>query len=270
VRDLLTASQRVGSLDDLARLDTPIHRLDARAKVLVTLVYAATAISFPKYALAQLAPLALYPAVVIALGGLPVGALLRRLLPAMPLVLLIGAFNPFFDRRIMTHVGGLAVTGGWLSFGSIAVRLALTVLAGLLLIATTGIDDLCRALMQLGAPRVLATQILLMYRYLFVLVDETGRVLRAHALRGGGRSVALRLAGPLAGQLLLRALDRAQRIHWAMLARGFDGHTRPWRSPRASWTDAAWVAGWCGFCLLTRLTHLPRALGEAVMGALAR
>jgi cobalt/nickel transport system permease protein len=259
-------------MDDLARLDSSVRRLDARAKVLATLAVTATAISFDPHALAALAPLALYPAVVIGLGRLPVGLLARRLAIAAPFILCVGAFNPLWDRQVVGHVGGWAVTGGWVSFGSIAARLALTLLAGLLLIATTPIAEACRALERLGAPRALTTQILLMHRYLFVLSDEAERLLRARALRGGGRSVPLSQAGPLAGQWLLRTLDRAGRVHRAMLLRGFDG-AMP--SPAAlgaarrgfGLADAAWVVGWAAFCLAARLGDPVHWIGRAMLAA---
>jgi cobalt/nickel transport system permease protein len=267
---LTTAGHDVATMDDLARLDSPMHRLDARAKVLATLVVATTAISFDPHALAPLAPLALYPAVVIGLGRLPIGLLARRLAIAAPFVLCVGAFNPLWDREVVGHLGRWAVTGGWVSFGSISARLALTLLAGLLLVATTPIAEACRALERLGVPRVLTTQILLMHRYLFVLSGEAERLLRARALRGGGRSVSLAQAGPLAGQWLLRALDRAGRAHRAMLLRGFDGAMPPPAALGATrrgfgLADAAWVVGWAAFCLATRLGDPVHWIGRATL-----
>jgi cobalt/nickel transport system permease protein len=266
--DTIAAARRqVASLDDLARLDSPVHRLDSRVKVLVTLAFVATAVSYPKYALSAMTPLALYPAVVIGLARLPVDKLARWLLPALPLVLLIGAANPFLDRRPVGEIAGLVVTGGWLSYASIAFRLLLTVLAGLLLIATTGINDICCALGRLGVPRVVTTQMLLMYRYLFVLIDEAGRVVRAHALRAAGHAPSLRLAGPLGGRLLLRALDRAQRIHLAMLCRGFDGRMPRTATPHAPGArDVFWIVGWCGLLIVARGFDLPLWLGHALTG----
>jgi cobalt/nickel transport system permease protein len=71
-----------------------------------------------------------------------------------------------------------------------------------------------------------------MYRYLFVLVDEVTRLLRARAARSaqlpgrkGGRTLAWRagVAGGMAGQLFIRSLERSDRVYQAMLARGYQG-----------------------------------------------
>jgi cobalt/nickel transport system permease protein len=109
-------------------------------------------------------------------------------------------------------------------------------------------------------------QLLLLYRYLFVLMEEGARMLRAHALRsaGGGR-VPLRVFGSLAGQLLVRALDRAQRLHVAMLCRGFDGEFRLARPLRFRLADLAFVMAWFLFCLLCRQFNAPRLLGEFLL-----
>ena len=76
-------------------------------------------------------------------------------------------------------------------------------------------------------PRVFTAQLLFLQRYLFVLAEEALRMSTAHRLRAApGRRLALSLYASLMGQLLLRAFDRAARVHQAMLARGFDGELR--------------------------------------------
>ena len=72
---------------------------------------------------------------------------------------------------------------GWISFASILLRFTLTVTAALTLIATTSFTGICMALEKMGCPRVFALQLLFLYRYLFVLVDEASRLIRARALR---------------------------------------------------------------------------------------
>jgi cobalt/nickel transport system permease protein len=103
------------------------------------------------------------------------------------------------------------------------------------------------------------------YRYLFVLADEAVRMVRAHALRSPDRpQPALRVAGSLLGLLLLRTLDRARRVHAAMLCRGFDGELRRLERARLRGRDLAFAAIWCGFFALARTYDLPRLLGALV------
>lgn len=256
----------LGGLDILARRPTPIQRLDPRAKVLVALAFIVTVVSFGKYEVAGLLPLVAYPVALVIVGDLPAGYLLGKLLVASPFALLIGMFNPLLDQSILMEVGPARVSGGWISFASIMLRFGLTVSAALILIATTGFYPVCLALRRLRVPRVLTVQFMLLYRYVFVLGEEAARMARAWSLRAvNARGMPPSVFGSLAGQLLLRALDRAQRLHMAMLARGFDGEIRQAGALRFTAADAVFALGWTAFFIVARCYNLPHLMGGAVM-----
>jgi len=257
----------LGTLDEFARADTPVGRVDPRAKLVATAAFLATVASFDRYQVSALLPLALYPVALLALGDVPAGPILWRLALASPLAVLVGIANPLLDRAPAGRVGPFLVTAGFLSFASILVRFALSVSAALLLVATTGFNSVCAGLGWFRVPQVLVAQLLFLYRYLFVLSGEVARALRAHALRSPSRPApSLRVAGSLLGQGLLRTVDRAQRIHSAMRCRGFDGELRLRRRLRARPSDLVFVAGWCAFFWLARTFDLPRLLGAALAG----
>jgi len=221
---LETAFYDLGRLDSIAEMDTPIHRLDPRAKVITTLLFIIYVVSFDKYEIARLLPFFLYPAFLVGMANIPFGYLVRKLIIVSPFVLFIGIFNPFLDREIMIQAGFLNVSGGWISLLSILLRFTLTVGAALLLIATTGFPGICVALVKLGVPRVFAVQLLMLYRYVFVLIEESIRMIRAYTLRSFSKKIMrFQVFKQLLGNLLLRTLDRAQRIHMAMLSRAFTG-----------------------------------------------
>lgn len=260
---LEAALNEVGVLDRLAGQDSPVHRLDPRAKIVVTLAFLITVVSYAKYEVSALTPLAVFPIAIVGAGKVPLGLLCRYLLLACPFAIMVGAFNPLFDRQILVQWGALEVSGGWLSFVSILFRFVLTVSAALVLIATTGFNTVCAAAEQLGAPRLLATQCLLLYRYLFLLSQEAGRMSRAHALRAlAGRGISIRVWGSLTGHLLLRAYARGQRIHSAMLCRGFTGDMPMLRALRFRFVDVLFVVGWLSFFALARFGDLPQRIGD--------
>jgi len=260
----------IGTLDQLATQDTPLHRIDPRAKLITALCFMVTVISYNRYDLAALLPLCLYPLALSAIGHLPGAYLRRKLLIASPFALLVGMFNPLFDQATLLHIGGLPISGGWVSFASILLRFALTVSAALILAASTGFTTVCMALGRLGAPRAFSTQLLFLHRYIFVLADEGQRMLRARNLRSfDGRGTGLRVYGAMLGQLLLRTLDRAQRVHRAMLCRGYDGEIRLNRRFRLRPADFAFVLGWLAFFMLARACNLPQLLGRWIMGIMA-
>lgn len=254
-------------LDELAAGGSLIHALHPGVKLLVTLLFLAATASYAKYEFSAMLPLCLYPIVLISLGNVPWRPVLRRLLLGLPFVLFLGVFNPLLDHTPLLQLGPLLVTGGVVSFFSILLRFCLAVLAVLALIATTGIDALCAATRLMRVPQVLVNQFLFTYRYLYVLLEEVGRTVRAYSLRSpeNGR-IGFRAWGSLVGLLLLRSVDRAQRIHQAMLCRGFDGEIRLVRCFQLRLADVLFLFGWTGFFLLARMVNLPQGLGTLLTG----
>jgi cobalt/nickel transport system permease protein len=255
------------SLDAIAARPTALAHLDPRAKILATLAFIVAVVSFDRYAVAALLPFALFPVALAALGEVPLRLIGRKLLIASPFALMVGMFNPLIDRVPLVELSGIDISGGWVSFVSILLRFALTVAAALVLVASTGFHNVCAGLGRLGAPHVFTTQLLFLYRYAYVLAGEAARMSAARELRAcGQRALRLPVYASLLGHLLLRALERAQRIHMAMVSRGFDGDLRGTRPMRWRNADTIFVAG-CGACfVLARSADLPHLLGGLLIG----
>ena len=237
-----------------------VHRLDPRAKWLVILIFAVTATSFGKYEISRLMPLFFYPFAMIAISGVAVADVLTRTAFAVPFILLVGLFNPLFDRQVLVTLWGLPLTGGWVSFLSITLRSVLVVSSVVLLSLTTRSDMLFTGLGGLGVPSLLVVQLQFLNRYIILLAGEVQRIVRAHSLRSGGRKngVSLFLSGSMLGILLLKSMDRATRIHFAMLARGFDGEIRAVCPLKFSWKrDGVFVLVWIAFFGAGRFINIP-------------
>jgi cobalt/nickel transport system permease protein len=137
----------------------------------------------------------------------------------------------------------------------------------LILIASTGFNAVCLALEKMGTPRSFVVQLMFLYRYIFVLTDEASRMVQARSLRAfGGNGTGIRVFASMIGHLLLRTMDRAQRIHLAMLCRGFDGEIRITRSLEFSGRDTFFCLGWCGIFVIMRLYNIPELIGNTAMG----
>lgn len=256
-------------LDRLAAGETALHRLDPRAKVLVTFAYLVAVVSFGKYELTALIPFFVYPAAMIALGNLPAGYFVRKAALIVPVAIVVGMFNPLFDREILVRLGPLAVSGGWVSFASLVVRAILTVSGALVLVGVTGFTAVCQALERLGMPQAFAVQLLFLHRYLFVLTEEGARASRARELRSfGQRGRGIATYGPLVGNLLLRTWQRAERVHMAMLARGFTGEFRTEQSSRFGRAEVLFLAAWSALFIILRLQNVSRLLGGFITGML--
>ena len=236
-------------VDRFAQGDSPVHRLDARAKLLAVLAYTVVLISFDRYAIAALMPLAVLPLGMLWFGRVPVWFALRRVAILSPFILALCLASPFYDRAAHGVAFGpwqFAVSGGWLTAGDIAIKFVLCVLALTALMSTTPFALLLEALRKLRVPKVLVMQLGFLYRYLFVLIDEAMRIRRGRDFRGAARApVGRRLAavGGIVGSLFVRTLDRSDRIHTAMAARGYTGQPHVLPTLRPHWPDAAFGLG---------------------------
>ncbi len=258
------------SLDALASRPGVLNRMDPRAKILATLGFIVMVVSFDRYTVLALLPFALFPIALCAMGDVPLQLILRKVLMASPFALMIGIFNPLLDHTTQADLFGFGVSGGWVSFASILLRFSLTVSAALVLVATTGFYSVCGGLSQLGVPRVFTTQLMFLHRYAYVLAAEAARMSMARELRSSdGTGASLKTYGTLLGHLLLRSIDRAQRIHLAMVSRGFDGQVR--RLHPAHWrhTDSVFLTVCTLGCLLGRGVDLPQFLGRFLLGLTA-
>ena len=216
------AIKSVHRLDDLAARHTPLTRLHPLAKLAGVLVYLIVTLSFPKYALTGLLGMGLYPIVLYELDDLSLWDTLRQARGILLLLAAVGVFNLFFDRAPVLALGPFVLSGGWVSLATLLLKGAFSFLAVYLLIATTGMERLCAALLQLHVPQVLVTTILLTYRYIVLLLQEGNRISTAYALRAPGqKGIHFRAWGSLLGQLLLRSIDRAQLVYESMQLRGY-------------------------------------------------
>ena len=260
------------SMDDFARLDSPIHRLHPTAKLLTAVAFAAFAASYSRDGISAMLPLLAYPVALAALSGLPVRRLLRRLLAVEPFLACVCALSPILDHAPGTILGFQA-TRGWAAFATAMLKGSMLVFSALLLFATTGIERIAMALRTLRAPKAFATQLLLTYRYALLLLDEASAATLARRLRAPGRKRAgLAVWGSLTGHLLLRAFARAERIYAAMRVRGFDGEFHGVRRTDRHgggmgdgiWAGAAFAALWIAFFAAARAWDIPEAIAALV------
>jgi cobalt/nickel transport system permease protein len=244
-----------------------VHRLDPRVKVVVTLAFIVGVALLPDGAWAVYGLAAGLVLVVGAAARLSPWLIVRRSLVGLPFLLAAVTILFIPGRVVWDGPWGVDVSdAGLIRFGSIVGRSLVSLAAAVLLTATTRFPDVLHALRHLRVPAVLVGIIAFMYRYLFVLVEEVERLLRARAARsarpaggGGGGSLGWRagVAGHMAGQLLLRSLDRSDRVYAAMQARGYRGELltlAPHAMRRLDWLALA--GGLAGVVLLQLLGRL--------------
>ncbi len=212
-------------LDALDRADDggsgPLDRLDARAKLVATVAYVVLVVLTPPGHWWALGAEGLTLAAVVAISGVPPLALLRRWLGFLVLVgFLTATVAPGHPERARLGLAAVA--------GSIVARNSLAFLAMAVLVRVTPFRSLLAAMGRLGLPRALVATLQFMERQIQILGDELDRMVRARRSRTFGRSGRLgfsTLTGLIA-ILFLRSFERGERVHAAMLARGWDGTAR--------------------------------------------
>jgi cobalt/nickel transport system permease protein len=211
-----------------------LHQENARVKTVITLVFILCA---------SLSPNGSWPAYILFLTVLAVGIILSRLsirrllirsLISLPFVL--AAFPLLFtgpEPRHQVMVGDHFVLfisqPGAVRFVSIVIKSWLSLMAAILLSSTTRFEELLTAFRQLGLPKLLVAILSLMWRYLSLMVDEARSLARARDSRSAGQANKGTLVwragvtGKMVGNLLLRSLERSERVYAAMSARGYSG-----------------------------------------------
>ena len=257
------ALREIGEMDELAARSSPVHDLSALAKLLSTIAYIITVVSFDKYDLSGLVPLLLWPVLLFAISGIPVHTCFYKLRIVLPLVMAVGLFNPLFDRQIILRLGTLAVSGGTVSMLTLMLKGVLCLMASFLLVATTPFDSICAALRKLHVPKTLVTLLLLTYRYVGVMTEELAVMTDAYHLRAPGqKGIHVSAWGSFLGQLLLRSMDRAQELYASMLLRGYHQHFHYAPQKPFGKKDAVFLGGSLLLIALLRFVDVAQLLGS--------
>jgi cobalt/nickel transport system permease protein len=207
---------------------TVVHRLQPHVKLVAVLAFAVVVVSTPVHA--AWAPAAYAWQLLVVLGVAAVARvaprrLARGLLVEIPFVS-FALLLPVLSGGPRVEVLGLPLSATGLAVGGgILAKATLSVLAATVLAATTDPRSLLRGLERLRLPALLVQILTFMIRYADVVAGELERMRRAREARGfrGRHLGALRVLGPTAGALFVRSFERGERVHLAMLSRGYAG-----------------------------------------------
>lgn len=260
------ALSELGHMDELAVQDSPVHRLNAGAKLLSTIVYILIVMSYDKYDLSGLVPMLLWPVLLYQISGIPVRTCFYKLRIVLPLVMAVGIFNPIFDREIMLQIGNIGVSGGVISMLTLMLKGVLCLMMSFLLVATTPFDTICAAMRTAHVPMTLVTLLLLTYRYVGVMTEELAVMTDAYHLRAPGqKGIHFSAWGSFLGQLLLRTMDRAQELYSSMLLRGYHDHFHYAPVKPFGAKDAVYVVISCLCFFVLRYCDVAELIGRLIV-----
>ncbi len=205
--------------------DTLVHDLPAHPKVLACIAFVVVVVATPTGRWSAFAGYAALILGVLALSRIPPLLVLRRMVVEVPFVV-FALLLPVVASGPRVDVMGLSLSSAGLTGGAtMLLKATLGVLAGITLAATTPARDLLAGLDRLRVPRQLVTIAGFMVRYASVVTGDLQRMRIARAARGftGGRLGHLRIEAAGVGALFVRSYERGERVHRAMLSRGYTG-----------------------------------------------
>ena len=197
-------------IDRYSHMASPVHRLPSGTKLAGGLVLLLSAALSPADAWGVFLALAVILGLLAVLSRIPPSFLLLRMAMIEPFIMGVGLLSLF-------QPGGVEV------FTRLVVRGTVCLFTILLMTGVTPFSETVRVLRKIRMPGLLVTTVALMYRYVFVLVDETERMNRARACRTfrQSRSGLWRDRAGIIARLFVRSTERAERIYAAMCARGW-------------------------------------------------
>lgn len=148
------------------------------------------------------------------LGKIPAKIILKKIAVTLPIVIGISSLNLLIDYSFNQMIVALLLV----------FKCICSITGGLLLIITTGMNNIAIGLRKLKVPQILVTQILMLYRYITLMIEYGYTIIFAYKLRTlSERGVSMKDFGSIIGQMLLKSFDRSENVHHAMKLRGFEG-----------------------------------------------
>lgn len=240
---------------------SPVHQAPVEVKIVCAVVAVFAVVATPREAFWAYGLYLLGLLGVWRLARIPLRWILPRAVIEVPFVVL-AVLLPFSEGGTRVDVLGLSLSeSGLLAAWGIVIKGTLGVLTSLTLAATTAPRELPVGLQRLRVPPLVVTIVVLMLRYVDLLVDEGRRMRLARLSRGDDPRTIVQIGSTArgVGGLFLRAYERGERVHLAMLSRGFSG-AMPELSPHRT-TGRSWVTG-----TLPALAAVCVAAGAIVVG----
>jgi cobalt/nickel transport system permease protein len=218
----------ISGVERLSWQTSALHRLDPRAKIVASVALILAVVLTPPLRPLEFVMLTVLLMATALIGRLPLGWVLKRSALVIPVAGTIALFAPLARSGGSLTVGGVAGSyagTGWIAAWPIVSKAWLSVLITVVLSGTTPAPRLIRGLQALHMPDVFVTLFSFIYRYVDVFRAQLRSLRTAVDSRAPSMSRLRRwrVYGNLGGNLFIRAYDRGERIHAAMLSRGFDG-----------------------------------------------
>ena len=212
-------------IEELTKKDTTIHHLQPIVKLFFTVFFIIFTLTSTSYALFSYLFLIGLVILICFLAKIPVREMLKRTLIGLPFSFFLGLSNVILMPTPISFYN-IPLTIGLLSMISIMLKTFLCLAIVFLFVATTPLEDIAGAFVLLHVPYFLVSIILVTYRYIYLLVEEAGKMHQAYILRHFKKdALEMKHMGSFLGLLFVRSLHHAHLVDDAMSLRGYNpGH----------------------------------------------
>jgi len=243
-------------------LSSLVHKIDAAVKFLLVVLFILAMVSEPR---GRIFPFYFYAAIIfiiMAFSKVPLAFILKRLFVVFPFIIVAAVFLP-----LSVSMSGQSVQWNfndpWVLAGlSVFFKASLSVLILLVLVSTTGFHELLAGLRRLKVPVIICTMSAIMYRYIFILADESMKTSMARQSRTPGKLKGrkLKVLGNQMSMVFLRSWNRSKIVYASMLSRGFHGEYYLMESKKLRVADVVifciFVVVFCGIRFMRDIEHL--------------
>ena len=233
--DLSKAIYDIRKIDELGEKSTMIHKIDSSIKIIVTIIYVIKILSIKQFTVINITCTVLYPLIIFIIGKVPIKFILKKVLYVLPIILGLSVINLIIDLSYEE-----------IYFSVLLIfKCTFALVGALLLIATTGINNLALGLKKLKIPNILIMQILMLHRYIILMMEECYKVKSAYELRTlREKTMTMKDYGQIVGQMFLRTLDKSEKVYEAMKLSGFEGDLHIENNKGAGCIDYLYLITW--------------------------
>lgn len=214
MKDISKAIYDIRKIDELGDMNTKIHKIDSAIKIIVTIIYVIKILSIKQFTILNITCIVLYPLILFIIGKVQIKFILKKVIYVFPIILGLSVINLIIDFSYSEIYFSVLLL----------FKCTFALVGALLLIVTTGINNLALGLKKLKIPNILIMQILMLHRYVILMMEECYKVKSAYELRTlGEKSMTMKDYVQIVWQMFLKTLDISENVYEAMKLRGFEG-----------------------------------------------
>lgn len=214
--------------DDLASMDSPIHNLEGRIKLISTIFIIVVCVISNELFVPIM--LEIFLLIILKIADLSYADSFKRLLMLLPFGGAVIIFQPFIQPgNVLWHYSWLQITDVGLNWAILLlVRMIVTLTAVIIYSSTTPLQEMASSFRKLKMPRDLAMILSIMVRFLFLFVDELAAIRKSQTARNFNlhdKNIPykwrVKQVGYTVSMMFLKAYEQGERVYRSMVSRGF-------------------------------------------------